>query len=151
MFISRTQLRHSYQDGLGRTTQTLDHVVGVHISIWDKRKSQINEYRNTVRRMDKSAPLHCEAHRGGVTVTRIPVDLGSEKLNLSWKRPMPNGSPASPGCKSMFSRVVESLCQRRGCLEAAPSVLPVRKPSLHQNLINHHRLPCILPCVTTNS
>ena len=34
----------SYQDGLGRTTQTLDHVVVVHILIWDKRKSQINEY-----------------------------------------------------------------------------------------------------------
>jgi hypothetical protein len=25
-------------------TQTLDHVVVVHILIWDKRKSQINEY-----------------------------------------------------------------------------------------------------------
>ena len=33
-----------YQDGLGRTTQTLDHVVVVHILIWDKRKSPINEY-----------------------------------------------------------------------------------------------------------
>ena len=29
---------------LGRTTQTLDHVVVVHILIEDKRKSQINEY-----------------------------------------------------------------------------------------------------------
>jgi hypothetical protein len=36
--------KNSYQDGLGRTTQTLDHVVVVHILIWDKRKSQINEY-----------------------------------------------------------------------------------------------------------
>ena len=25
-------------------TQTLDHVVVVHVLIWDKRKSQINEY-----------------------------------------------------------------------------------------------------------
>ena len=38
----------SYQDGLGRTIQTLDHVVvTVHILIWDKRKSQINEYSDT--------------------------------------------------------------------------------------------------------
>jgi hypothetical protein len=37
-------IKNSYQDGLGRTTQTLDHVVVVHILIWDKRKSQINEH-----------------------------------------------------------------------------------------------------------
>jgi hypothetical protein len=37
-------IKNSYDDGLGRTTQTLDHVVVVHILIWDKRKSQINEY-----------------------------------------------------------------------------------------------------------
>jgi hypothetical protein len=37
-------IKNSYQDGVGRTTQTLDHVVVVHILIWDKRKSQINEY-----------------------------------------------------------------------------------------------------------
>jgi hypothetical protein len=36
--------KNSYQDGLGRTTQTLDHVVVFDILIWDKRKSQINEY-----------------------------------------------------------------------------------------------------------
>jgi hypothetical protein len=38
----------SYQDGLSRTTQTLDHVVVVHILIWDKRKSQINEYSDLI-------------------------------------------------------------------------------------------------------
>ena len=37
-------IKNSYQDGLGRTTQTLDCVVVVHILIWDTRKSQINEY-----------------------------------------------------------------------------------------------------------
>ena len=37
-------IKNSYQDGLGRMTQTLDHVVVVHILTWDKRKSQINEY-----------------------------------------------------------------------------------------------------------
>jgi hypothetical protein len=36
--------KNSYQDGLGRTTQTLDHVFVVHILIWDKWKSQINKY-----------------------------------------------------------------------------------------------------------
>jgi hypothetical protein len=40
----KNPIKNSYQDGLGRTTQTLDHVVVVHILIWDKRKSQINEY-----------------------------------------------------------------------------------------------------------
>ena len=37
-------IKNSYQDCLGRTTQTLDHVVVVHTLIRDKRKSQINEY-----------------------------------------------------------------------------------------------------------
>ena len=40
----KNSIKNSYQDGLGRTTQTLDHVVVVHILIWDKRKSQINKY-----------------------------------------------------------------------------------------------------------
>ena len=40
----KNSIKNSYQDGLGRTTQTLDHVVVVHILIWDKRKSQITEY-----------------------------------------------------------------------------------------------------------
>ena len=41
-------IENSYQDGLGRTTQTLDHVVVVHILVGDKRKSQINEYSDTI-------------------------------------------------------------------------------------------------------
>jgi hypothetical protein len=40
----KNPIKNSYQDGLGRTTQTLDHVVVVHILIWDKWKFQINEY-----------------------------------------------------------------------------------------------------------
>jgi hypothetical protein len=40
----KNPIKNSYQNSLGRTTQTLDHVVVVHILIWDKRKSQINEY-----------------------------------------------------------------------------------------------------------
>jgi hypothetical protein len=40
----KNPIKNSYQDGLGRTTQTLDHLVVVHILIWGKRKSQINEY-----------------------------------------------------------------------------------------------------------
>ena len=43
----KNPIKNSYEDGLGRTTQTLDHVVVVHIWIWDKRKSQINEYSDT--------------------------------------------------------------------------------------------------------
>jgi hypothetical protein len=41
---TKNPVKNSYQDGLGRTTQTLDHVIVVHILIGDKRKSQINEY-----------------------------------------------------------------------------------------------------------
>ena len=40
----KNTIKNSYQDGVGRTTQALDHVVVLHILIWDKRKSQINEY-----------------------------------------------------------------------------------------------------------
>ena len=40
----RNPIKNSYQDGLGRTTQILDHVVVVHILICDKRKPQIDKY-----------------------------------------------------------------------------------------------------------
>ena len=40
----KNPIKNLYQDGFGRTTQTLDHVVVVHILIWDQRKSQINAY-----------------------------------------------------------------------------------------------------------
>ena len=39
-----TLIKNPFQDGLGRTTQTLYHVVVVHILIGDNGKSQINEY-----------------------------------------------------------------------------------------------------------
>jgi len=45
----KNPIKNSYQDGLGRTTQTLNHVVVVRILIWDKRKSQINEYNDTCK------------------------------------------------------------------------------------------------------
>ena len=37
-------IKNPYQDGLCRTTQTLDHVVVVHTLIGHPIKSQINEY-----------------------------------------------------------------------------------------------------------
>ena len=43
----KNPIKNSNQDSLGRTTQTLDHVVVVHILIWGKRKSQIKEYSDT--------------------------------------------------------------------------------------------------------
>ena len=54
-------IKNSYQDGLGRMTQTLDHVVVVHILIWDNRMSQINGYS------DNSSPLN-KLQRLGSTV-----------------------------------------------------------------------------------
>jgi hypothetical protein len=42
----KNPIKNSYQDGLGRTTQTLDHVFVVHIFIRDKRKSQLNKYND---------------------------------------------------------------------------------------------------------
>ena len=48
-------IENSYQDGLGRTTQTLDHVVVVRILIWDKRKSQINEYSDKWKKSYKNS------------------------------------------------------------------------------------------------
>ena len=44
----KNPMKNSYQDGLGRTTQTSDYVVVVHILIWDKRRSQTNEYSDLV-------------------------------------------------------------------------------------------------------
>ena len=48
----KNPIKNSYQYGLGRTTQTLDHVVVVHILIWDNRKSQIIEYSDTYKVVD---------------------------------------------------------------------------------------------------
>ena len=44
----KNPIKNSYPDGLGMTTQTLDHVVVVHILIGDKRKSQINKYSDNI-------------------------------------------------------------------------------------------------------
>jgi hypothetical protein len=48
----KNPIKNSCQVGLGRMIQTLDHVVVVHILIWDKRKSQINEYSDTMSEID---------------------------------------------------------------------------------------------------
>jgi hypothetical protein len=39
-----TLIKNPFQDGLGRTTQTLYHEIVIHIIIRDNGKSQINEY-----------------------------------------------------------------------------------------------------------
>jgi hypothetical protein len=44
----KNPIKNSYQDGISRTTQTLNHVGVVHIFIWDKRESQINEYSDSM-------------------------------------------------------------------------------------------------------
>ena len=48
----KNPIKNSYQDGLGRMIQTLDHVVVVRILLWKKKKSQINEYSDTCRIMN---------------------------------------------------------------------------------------------------
>jgi hypothetical protein len=49
----KNPIKNSYQDGLGRTTQTLDHVVVVHILISrDKRQSHINEYSDSYKNFE---------------------------------------------------------------------------------------------------
>ena len=52
-------IKNSYQHGLGRMTQTLDHVVVIHILIWDKRESQINEYSD--RSISEAITVVCVA------------------------------------------------------------------------------------------
>ena len=45
----KNSIKNSYKDGLCRTTQTLDHVVVVHDRlIWDKKKSETNEYNDMI-------------------------------------------------------------------------------------------------------
>jgi hypothetical protein len=53
----KNPIKNSYEDGLGRTTQTVDHVVVVHVLIRDKRKSQINEYSDPTYFTSKRLPL----------------------------------------------------------------------------------------------
>src|ERR1700738_1990891 len=74
----KNPIKNSYQDGLGRTTQTLDHVVVVHILILDKRKSQINEYSdNFVNTIVVFDHVDCElcslvcTHRSKLQVTEV--------------------------------------------------------------------------------
>ena len=54
----KNPIKSSYQDGLGRTTQTLDHVVVVHTLIQDKRKSQINEYSDLYFHSRRDTTMH---------------------------------------------------------------------------------------------
>jgi hypothetical protein len=63
----RNPIKNSYQDGLGRTTQTLDHVVVVHILIGDKRKSQINEYSDKCNNEAKASLVRHSPNRYKLT------------------------------------------------------------------------------------
>jgi hypothetical protein len=65
----KNPIKNSYQDGLVRTTQTLDHVVVVHLLIWNKRKSQINEYSDNI--------IVCKVIKGASSI-RIGDDPTSE-------------------------------------------------------------------------
>ena len=58
---TKNPIENSYQDGLGKTTQTLDHVVVVHILIRDKRKSQIKEYSDK-HYFNTSQGVHMNGH-----------------------------------------------------------------------------------------
>ena len=60
--------KNSYQDGLGRTTQIVDHVVKVHIFIWDKRKFQINEYSDTCILMILLSDHHITTYQSHIGV-----------------------------------------------------------------------------------
>ena len=64
----KNPIKNSYQDGLGRATQTLDHVVVVHLLILDKRKSQINEYSD---RSESFVQLVCP----GMDVTNVTMSV----------------------------------------------------------------------------
>ena len=82
----KNPMKNTYQNGLGRTTQTLDHVVVVHILIWDKRKSQISEYNdvdvnNCVGKWDWG-PDHIWLH---TTLERSLNTLWWD-LTMSWSR-----------------------------------------------------------------
>ena len=59
----KNPIKNPYQDGLNRTTQTLDHVVVVHIPIWGKRKSQINEYSD-LNNIQQNSSSHASGRRG---------------------------------------------------------------------------------------
>ena len=79
----KNPIKNSYQDGLGRTTQTLDHVVVVHILIWDKRKSQINEYSDIIDAFANPPPSD---------------DLFG--VMISFRLPKSHSSPPDPGLEA---------------------------------------------------
>jgi hypothetical protein len=66
----KNPIKNSYQDGLGRTTQALDHVVVVHILIWDKKSLKLT---NIVIK----PPL------GGRSITK-PRDHGTPNAHNHW-------------------------------------------------------------------
>jgi hypothetical protein len=79
----KNPIKNSYQEGLGRTTHTLDHVVVVHILIWDKRKSQNNEYSDGCKdRFLWSLILHfCCAMRFSQKVCKAPPPINYYHCN----------------------------------------------------------------------
>jgi hypothetical protein len=77
----KNPIKNSCQDDLGRTTQTLDHVVVVHILNRDKRKSQINEYS------DLSYVLILINYRNSAlqaTITSISILIVHLYLKVFW-------------------------------------------------------------------
>ena len=79
----KNPIENSYQDGLNRTTRTLDHVVVVHILIWEKRESQTNEYR--VLNISFGIALkHGQVAIGNVNICRLFDILVSYSMTWRW-------------------------------------------------------------------
>ena len=87
-------IENSYQDGLDRTTQTLDHVVVVHILIWDKKKSQIDEYSDkSTLNSRQFLPCRVQPHRMQANVgctTERAINLGGRVFVNPTTTPRPH-------------------------------------------------------------
>ena len=81
----KNPIKNSYKDGLGRTPQTLDHVVVVHILLWDKRKSQINEYSDNFLYLSK----YEDSNQVGEIITHLIIANEIEICRCRQSAPCP--------------------------------------------------------------
>ena len=117
-------IKNSYQDSLGRMTQTLDHVVVVHILIWDRRKSQITEYSDVYIVLRQCSMLIC--------AIRLPPRTGCPftPTKISWIK-IKSDIQNSVGCRSISMRTKLHIPTLTTLRESMPSFGPTQHEYFH--------------------
>ena len=121
MFHIKNPIKNLYQDGLGGTTQTLDHIVVVHILIWDNTKSQINEcsdlnawstYKGNVPSNFNQSQYKCQNHNTPLywrcegPASHVPMQPSNKHLRISYVHKVNNNRSTCYPCRTHLSHAL---------------------------------------------